>query len=73
MISKIFQANHQNRGLNTEATGADGLVVEPLEAAVKAVALVTRPLTPINKTMSLVIGPLALVAVWHLLPLNYQH
>ena len=89
MTSKIFQANHQNRWLNIEATSVEGLVTGLLELAVVvrmvapttkllmftvgAVSSMTGPTTPIDKMTSSVTKPLAHVTVHHLWPLNCLH
>ena len=80
MINKIFQANHKNQWPNTEATGTEGLVIGPLELAIRVVAsgtrlptftvrlvsLVTGPSTLVNKMTSSIIEPPTLVMAWHL-------
>ena len=67
MVRKIFQANHKNRWLNTEAVSAIGLVTRLLEPKVRVVTLaiglpaitiggvylVTVPPILVNKMMSL--------------------
>lgn len=75
MMSKIFQANHQNRWLNIVASGARGLVTVPLELVVivkvvapttrllmftvEAVCSVTELATPVDNMTSSVTRPLA--------------
>ena len=80
MIKKIFQANHKNQWPNTKATGAEGLVIGPLELTIKVVASGTRlpmftmrlvslvigPLTPVNKMTSSIIEPPTSVMAWRL-------
>ena len=87
MTNKNFQANHQNRLLNTKATSAWGSVIGPLKLAIRVVApeirlrwrslseqyLLTELLTLIDKMTSLVTGPLARVTMQRLWPLDYQH
>ena len=57
MTSKIFEANHQNRELNTKVTSIGGLMIGPLEQAIRAVTL-AMGLALINvKALSSMIGP----------------
>ena len=61
MTSKIFQANHQNRGLNTKVASIGGPMIGSLEQTIRAVTL-AMGLALINvKAVSLMIGPPTLV------------
>ena len=82
MKSKIFQVDHQNRWLSTEATGARGSMTRSLELAVRMVAPTTGlptisiravspvigPSTPVDKMMSSITRYSVPVAVRHLWP-----